>query len=874
MKRGWNGAGSIRKSCTPACWIGVWLTWLGLGLGSLHAEEPLRVPVDRVLDILHIRLDLDVSLEKQTISGTATIEFEPNRPVSSFSLDSVGLDISTVRQLLPDGQPAKPLDFENTGKHLVVSYDDPLPRDQKQTIEITYQVQQPRSGLHFFQPTQTEPETPWMVWSQGEPEANRYWFPCFDHPHERQTTELIARVDRQFTVLSNGKLMEKKPVDGGKRTQFHWKQDKPHVSYLVTLVVGEFAIVEQDWRGRPVTYYVPPQQKNDAQRTFGRTLEMLDYFSERFGIEYPWEKYAQVVVEQFTSGGMENTSATTLYDGVIHDERALLDSTPDRLIAHELGHQWWGDLVTCRDWSHLWLNEGFATYCEVLWYEHKLGRDERDYLLYQKSSAARSGSTKERPIVDRRYSAPRTMFDNRAYPKGGWVLHMLRSQMGDADFFRGLKRYGLEYSFRTAETSDFRKVFENLYGVSLERFFHDWTERKGHPQLHIKTTYQAADGFVKVDVEQRQQDEAFHFPLTIELTNTDEAGQSTVISPFIQEKKQTFLVPVKQRPELVRIDPEFTLLAEIEEEKSRSWWVAQLMKGPSVPERLRAVEHFGKSHEAADQDLLIACLEKDPFYAVRAQIAKALDKKRNDRVRKALLAGIEQNDPRVRRACLAALGQFEGDKSVETALKDKHEQGDPSYYVEAEIVEALAKITKTPDRALLTACLGKDSHRDVIRTKALNGLSRCADVAALETLAEWTRLGRSRTARMAAMQALASALNRHEFPKEKQTDSVKLFYNYLDEPGPRIRRAALQALAEIPHLAPDAKQRIASMAQHDADGRVRVAAETALKKFDDDKPASDHVKKLQTELEQLKEQYKKLEEKLQQIQNSSPQAQR
>lgn len=866
MNRNGNCVGNVRKFYRCACFAWGCVSWLLLG--AVQAEETYRVPVDRAIDILHIRLDLDVSLKKQTLSGTATIAFQPNRPVTSVTLNAVGLDVSTVRRLSSKGHPAK-LDFENTGQRLVVSFDHPLPRDQKEQIEITYQVKQPRSGLHFFQPTKAEPETPWMVWSQGEPEANRYWFPCFDHPHERQTTELIARVDREFTVLSNGKLIEKKSIDNGQRTQFHWKQENTHVSYLVTLVAGEFAIIEQDWRGRPVTYYVSPKREQDAQRTFGRTLEMLDFFSERFGIEYPWEKYAQVVVEQFTSGGMENTSATTLYDGVMHDKRALLDSTPDRLIAHELGHQWWGDLVTCRDWSHLWLNEGFATYCEVLWYEHKLGRDERDYLLYQKSTAARTGSTKERPIVDRRYSAPRTMFDNRAYPKGGWVLHMLRSQLGDADFFRGLNRYGLEYSFQTAETSDFRKVFEQLYGVSLERFFHDWTERKGHPQLSIKTTYQADEGFVQVELEQTQKEEAFHFPLKIELTNSGDSGKSTVITPFIKEKKQTFLLPVKRRPELIRIDPDFTLLAEIDEVKSRSWWVAQLTKALRVPERLRAVEHFAKSHSAADQALLIDCLQNDGFYAVRAQIAKALEKKRNEESRKALLAGIQQSHPQVRRACVAALGQFENDDLVEAALKEKHEQGDPSYYVEAEVVDALAKMTKTPDRELLTACLTKDSHRDVIRTKALEGLSRCADTEALETLADWTKHGHSRTARMAAMKALASSLKRNEFSKENQAGQVKLIRGYFDEPGPRIRRAAIQALAEIPQLAKAEKERIAAMAEHDADGRVRVAAEAALKKFDDGKSSSDQIQKLQTDLKQLKDQYKKLEEKLRQIEKPS-----
>src|SRR5690606_12666594 len=311
------------------------------------------------------------------------------------------------------------------------------------------------------------------------------------------------------------------------------------------------------------------------------------FFSERFGIEYPWDQYAQVVVEQFTSGGMENTSATTLYDGVMHDERALLDSTPDRLIAHELGHQWWGDLVTCKDWAHLWLNEGFATYCEVLWWEHHLGRDEADYLLYQESVEARSGSTRERPVVDRYYPSAGSMFDDRVYPKGGWVLHMLRHRVGDADFFRALERYGTAYAFQTTETSDLRKVFSELTGLSLERFFHDWTERAGHPVLSVKTSWQPEDTLVKLVITQTQDEPPFAFPLTVELVAEDTA-ESVTLEREIEERELTLYLPMPDRPRAVRVDPGLTLLAEIKETKSEDLWKQQLIAAPTVVERIRA----------------------------------------------------------------------------------------------------------------------------------------------------------------------------------------------------------------------------------------------------------------------------------------------
>lgn len=829
-----------------------------------QSTEPFRVPADRAIDVLHIRLDLDVSLEEQSVQGVATLDFSPNRELSSVALDAVDLKVSRV-DLINKGENNRSLEFENTGKELTVRFPEPLSREKESRIEIAYSLKEPRSGLHFFKPTETEPETPWMVWSQGEPEANRFWFPCFDRPNERQTTELIVRVDSKFTVLSNGKLIKKQPIEDGKRMEFHWKQEKPHVSYLVTLVVGEFAIIEETWRGKPVTYYVAPEREQDARRTFGRTLEMLDFFSEKFGIEYPWEKYAQVVVEQFTSGGMENTSATTLYDAVMHDSRALIDSSPDWLIAHELGHQWWGDLVTCRDWSHLWLNEGFATYCEVLWAEHKEGKDERDFLLYRKSKDARTGSTEKRPIVDRRYPSPGSMFDDRAYPKGGWVLHMLRSQLGDADFFRGLKRYGLEYAYRTAETSDLRKSFERLYGISLERFFYDWTERKGHPKLMVKTTYQADDGFVRIEIQQTQEDEAFHFPLAIELTGAGEGGEPVSITANLKQKTQTLFVPVKSRPAMVRVDPEYTVLAEINEEKSRDWWVAQLREGPTVPERLRAVEHFAKTPKSGDREVLIAALKEDAFHAVRSAAATALGKTKQSDAKAALIAASEETHPKARRSAIDALGQFEGDEEAAALLKSKWAKGDESYYVEAAVVEALAKICEAPPREILTAALEKESHRDVIRSKALDGLSRCSDEEALTILETWTERGRSRASRMSAIRALSLSLKKHEFPQERERAGLKLLVGYLKEPGPRIRRAALQALTEIPDLAQNERERIADISENDADGRVRDAARQTIKKLDEAKATSPQVQKLQSELDKLKEQYEKLEKQIENL---------
>ena len=847
------------KSLQVAAWL---VTAIVCVATSSQAQDSLRTAADRPVDIEHIRLDLDVSLKSESIRGVAVMDVRANRKTSSFSLDAVGLKVAGVlRQLGPTLQRLK---YVSDGKQIHVTFPKPLTRGKRERIHISYSMKQPKAGLHFFRPTKSEPKVPWMVWSQGEPRTNRYWFPCIDHPNERQTTEIVARVSSEYSVLSNGRLVKKRKIDGGKRSEFHWKQAKSHVAYLVTLVVGKFSIIEEKWRGRPVTYYVMPGREADAKRTFGRTREMLDFFSKRFGIEYPWEKYAQVVVEQFTSGGMENTSATTLYGRVMHDERAMIDSSPDRLIAHELGHQWWGNLVTCRDWSHLWLNEGFATYCEVLWREHKLGKDERDYLLYLKSRSARKGSALLRPVVDRRYPTPASMFDARAYPKGGWILHMLRSRLGDDDFFRGLNRYGVVYAYRTAETSDLRKVFERLYGVSLERFFYDWTQRKGHPIFTVKSEYNARDKIVRIDVRQTQKDEPFHFPLKIALSGAGDGGKPVVIRLGIKERNQTLFVPVTSRPSMVRVDPELTLLAEINEDKANDWWERQL-KAPTVAERIRAVEHLATKPFAGSQSLLAATLKGDPFYGVRVEAAKALGKSVTKVSEAALLAGAQQKHPKVRFACVTALANFKQSKPVLTLLTKMQKRGDRSYKVEAALLESLATVQKTPDVAMLVAALGKKSHREVIRGAAMKGLAKSNDPQALAKLIEWTRPGHNRNARLFALTALGESLSQHKWKPDQAANAVTALAIQLKDDGPLVRRWSINALAKVPHLAKAKRNAIEAIAASDGKTRVRNAASKLLKAMDAPIDSAQRFEKLQQEFDRLKKQYADLKRRLDQL---------
>jgi aminopeptidase N len=833
-----------------------------LHVGVAAAEEPFRAAADRPVDITHIRLNVDVSLKKKQLAGTATIDLIPLRPVRIIRFNAVDFEVSGVRASQADSEQQLKLPFDNTGKELVLTFPEQLATGSRWRVEIKYRVRNPRTGLHFFGPTKAEPNTPWMAWTQGEAESNRYWFPCFDHPNERQTTEIIATVDSRFEVLSNGTQISRKTLPDGK-VRCHWLQKKPHVAYLVTLVVGEFAIGRDEWRGKPVLYYAPPDRAADIDRTFGRTKEMLDFFSDRFGIEYPWPKYAQVVVEQFTAGGMENTSATTLNQSVMHDERAMLDGSPDWLIAHELGHQWWGDLVTCKDWSHLWLNEGFATYCEVMWAEHKEGADVRDYRLLAKSRSARSGPALKRPIVDRQYSSPGSMFDSRAYPKGGWVLHMLRRRVGDDAFFLALQRYGTIYAYQTVETSDIRQSMERLLGISLERFFYDWTERPGHPELTIKTDYDAADGLARISIEQTQKADAFHFPLVIEI-NCAGSNRPVTILKRITEKKLTMYVPVPGRPKLVRVDPEFSLLCSLKEDKSRRLWAAQLT-APTVAERIRGLEHFAQSKTDADRELVRGVLENDAFYGVRVEAAKSLARSGGNISRDALIAGLKQSEARVRTACVVGLGKFVGDEAVARELTQLLRKGDRSYKVEAGLLTSLTAVAKSAPIDVLLAALDTPSHRDVIRTAALRSLATIPNEQALETLADWSKPGHPRACRIAAIASLAKCVKHHEFTKANQQQTLEQLLGFTVGDRPRIRRAAVTAIAEFGPLAESVRAKLTAIAEHDADRRTRLAAESAIKKLDQNAPSTGDLAKLRKELEALRKRNTELENRLKKL---------
>lgn len=818
-----------------------------------RADSP-RFAVDRPIDMKHVRLDLSVDLPRKRVDALATLTIRPRESSASMVLDGVDLDVRSVKV---GSNVAR---FSNSGREIEVFFDAALPAGQEAAVTIEYVVSDPKDGLHFFAPSPDDPDAPYQVWSQGQSIDNRFWIPCFDDPGERQTTELVATVESKYVVVSNGRLVETRPAGEG-RTVYHWLQDQPHPIYLVSLIVGEFAVHADTWRGKPVLYYAPPSRKDDIQRSFDLTPRMLDFFSDKIGVEYPWDKYAQTCCYQF-GGGMENTSATTLGEGALHDERSAIDGVSEGLIAHELAHQWWGDLLTCREWAHLWLNEGFATYFEALWDEHHNGAAEFAHNMYNKSKNAINGG-KTLPIVHRGYASPNEQFDARAYPKGAWVLHMLRGRVGDELFWKVMNHYCTTHRLQSVETDDLRRAFESVTGRSFERFFYDWTERPGHPVLDVSFKWDESARMAEATIRQTQEAEAFHIPLVLEFQMGD-ASPPHVVQRQMTDKQAIVCVALPSRPTAFIPDPDHRVLMELTESKPRDMWLVQLGHRNPVA-RIRAVQALAREKSDASRAALADALRREAFWGVKNEIAARLGELGGEAARDALLEGTKDANPRTRRACVEALAAFKADATAVDALRALVAAGDPSYRVEAASIEALAKVAPADASSALRDALRRDSAREVIRSAALGALGVATDPDAIGVLIEWAARGKPRECRAAALGALGEQALRPDDGDAAVARIVEVLMGSLGDTDRRVRDAAARALGGLGKRAQRALPALRELADAPAADRSSRAARNAIERIEKDEPGSKQIGELRKQLDELRAENRKLRDQVESL---------
>ena len=701
----------------------------------------------------HIRIRLKVDPEERSLAGDCSLKIVPLREgLASVKFDACEMSVSRVHV---DGSEAR---FEHDGKVLTVRHDSPLSVSAHEVV-VEYSAR-PTRGVYFIHPEPDYPDKPVQVWTQSEAQAARFWFPCHDHPDDKSTTETIITAPDGYTVISTGKLVSRSSSSGW--STFHWSEAAPHSTYLNSFIVGKFVETGEEAEGVPLQYYVPEKKSKDTKRFFGLTPDMMRTFLAVTGHGYPYEKYAQVAVHDFIYGGMENISATTMTDARFPDERSEEDyaarySRPDRnhieLVAHELAHSWFGDLVTMKDWSHSWLNEGFATYMEAVYHERSLGKDEfRQRMLYGSQTYFEEDENKyRRPIVDSDYLYADDLFDSHAYEKGSWMLHQLRRILGDAEFFKGVSAYLKRYAYKNPDTHDFMRVMEESSGVSLERYFEQSLFLAGHPEIEAEYSWDAEGGSAAVTIRQVQAvDELtpiFQFPCDLVFYTTKGRDLRKV---WVRSKEETFHFQLSSEPTVVEIDPEGWLLKKLNFRRSRTMLVSQLETSVDALSRREAAEALSGFKDDSTVLALKEAASKEQYWSVRAEAVRSIGKIGGKLALETLLAMRSVSHRKVRRAVVAALGEFKGESLAHAALKDVLFH-DESPYVQCEAALSLAKSAAPDAVQILREAMLLPSPEHGLTEASLEGLGITKQEAAGETIRANIPYGKPTRVRVGAL---------------------------------------------------------------------------------------------------------------------------
>jgi aminopeptidase N len=763
---------------------------------TAHYPQLLSFTIDYMM--LKIKPDFDSDTLKDCLQKLKIVALED---INEIKLDIAEIDVYQVISS-SDNIPVISFDILKKDDKLIIKLGQTLQKGNRIDFTIIYSagcyrkdgefgIYKPRSGFHFISSSKLSPDK--QAWTQGQVLESKYWFPCLDDPQVKFPREIHVTVPTDdFIVLSNGELSHR---EGNTWT---WIELNPTPAYLTSVVIGKFAHQQQeycypDYNGKSsncisLLYYWPKEiSKTDAMLTFANTPAMMRFFEEYFGMKYPYKKYLQVAVEEFEFGGMENTNCTTLTKYLLHDEIAAIDYTRDiDVVSHELAHQWFGDLVTCRDWSNIWLNEGFATYCETLYWESTKGFDEFCYKVMKITDEylEESRHLYKRPIVTRIYKHPDDLFDSHSYEKGGCVLHMLRNDIGDNNFRKSINNYLVKYKNNTTETDDLRKIVEDVSRKSMHKFFDQWIYRSGHPKLDIEFSLEEDSGKIKSKITQREKEDdggssssnsntdrnnpgccdLFEFTLdimivystpTANIENNNNYNNLKAIHISERITEQSIEIPKKARIEWISIDPQFKILKEIMSVKITNetdkfqleeMLKNQLRKGRSIIERIEAARILKDRYSDDIVDELQNAVIADPFYGVSIEAANTLasyhennNYAKTNKAYQALLSCLNNKEifsrlhPEVKQAIVRNIGKFERKESTDLLESLLYQQNE-SYFLRANAATAIGKSSKNKISSLdnikkeeIVSLLKEnvkisESFRNVIASGAIDGL--------------------------------------------------------------------------------------------------------------------------------------------------------
>lgn len=639
-------------------------------------EKVYRATTAKVTELKHTKLKVNFDYQKEQMAGEEWLTASPYfYATNELTLDAKSMLIHEVA--LESNGKKSPLKYEYKNDILKISLDKTYQKNQEYTVYIKYtarpnEVKQQGSmaindakGLYFVNAQGQDPDMPTQIWTQGETESSSAWFPTIDKPNQKTTQEIYMTVPDKYVTLSNGILKDSQKEANGLRTD-HWVMDKRHATYLFFMGVGEYAIVKDKWKNVPVEYYIEKEYEPYAKQIYGNTPEMMEFFSKKMGYDYPWAKYAQISGRDYVSGAMENTTATLHGSDVLQKPGQLIDENKwEDTIAHELFHHWFGDLVTAESWSNLTVNESFANYSEYLWNDYKYGKDHADYhQMMDVNMYIHNPADFKKNLVRFNYDSREDVFDLVTYQKGGGILHMLRNYLGDDAFFAGMQDYLKTYEYQNAEAHQLRLSFEKVSGKDLNWFFNQWYFGSGNPKINYTFTFEPVKKQVAVTINQTQE-QPFEFPLAIDVYDN---GKPKRYNVWVNgEAKNTFNFDVSKNPDLVNINADGILVADITETKTPEQNLLQFTNSKELKSRYRALtaikDQVGKNPAATK---LLAAAIKDPYFKVRIKVLQLMDLSNPEQM-KALGADVEKlasSDPRtmVQAAAIGALAKTKDKK--------------------------------------------------------------------------------------------------------------------------------------------------------------------------------------------------------------------
>ncbi len=755
-------------------------------------------PPDLGLDPIHLDIDLVLDLEAGSAAGTATTVVVARRAFEEkLVLHAVALEDVQVRD--PDGHA---LSYDYDGYELAVSWKQPFTRGERRRVAVSYRVVRPTAGLYFSSPSAETPDAPWYAATDHETERARHWLPCIDLPNARPRLDFHLSAPERFTILANGELVAESTDGTGVKTA-HWRLDFPCPSYLTAFAIGDFVRADDgEVDGVPIAYFTTqPRTQEDLFRSFGRTGAMLEWLNERLGTPYPFPKYYQIALPGF-SGAMENISLVSWDGALVMDEKLASEWTRllDEINVHEMAHAWFGDAIVCRDYAHAWLKESWATYIQQVWFEENVGEDERQYQYWRDANTyfAEADGRYKRPIVTREFNSSWNMYDTHLYQGGACRLHTLRCELGDEDFWAGVRDYVADNMGGVVETDDFRRSLEKRSGRSLGKLFDMWFHSPGYPKLKVEFEYDAKRGEGRWVIEQKQIDAKADVPafeLRTEVGWTVD-GQTHTAPAIVSGRKTTVIAPMEKKPDIVRFDPRHLVLHSLDFNPGGAWLRRQLVEASDVIGRIQAGRELAKTGTRANVEAIRQAYVHEPFWGVRVAWAQALSTSGGLAAIETLAEwiGAEQEEL-VLAPLIRAAGAYRDPRVGEAIVARLDALGGLPYHATAAAMEALGNQGEAAPFERIAEALTTHSFEGFVQAGAVRALARSPHAGALEVLigaaANSSSPRRARHAAAIALGEYAGRLPAHSAERARAEEKLR---DLLRDPVEHVRFAAVAGL--------------------------------------------------------------------------------